>query len=84
MENFPWTRLPGVELPAEQKPMVDFERMRTLDPGGVRELVGDGSFGGLYERPDEDVLRVWEAGVAETRELLVNGWRRTAGQSTAR
>jgi creatinine amidohydrolase len=45
-----------------------------LDPRGVRELLGDGSFGGLYERPDEDVLRVWAAGVAEVREVIESGW----------
>jgi creatinine amidohydrolase len=40
----------------------------------VRELLGDGSYGGFYERPDEDVMRVWEAGVVETRMLLEHGW----------
>jgi creatinine amidohydrolase len=67
MENFPWTRLPGIELPDGKKaptPRTD------EDPQRVREQLGDGSFGGFYERPDEDVLRVWEAGVLETREAL--------------
>jgi creatinine amidohydrolase len=73
-ENFPWTRLPGVELPDVRKPMADVSRLRELDPRAVRELLGDGSLGGLYERPDEDVLRVWDAGVAEVRALLENGW----------
>jgi creatinine amidohydrolase len=40
----------------------------------VRELLGDGSYGGFYERPDADVMRLWEAGVAETRALLEGGW----------
>jgi creatinine amidohydrolase len=74
-ENFPWTRLPGIELPDEKKAMADISRMREMDPAEVRELLGDGSLGGLYERPDEDVLRVWAAGVAEVRELIENGWR---------
>jgi creatinine amidohydrolase len=74
-ENFPWTRLPGIELPDEKKAMADISRMREMDPAAVRELLGDGSLGGLYERPDEDVLRVWSAGVAEVRELIENGWR---------
>jgi creatinine amidohydrolase len=73
-ENFPWTRLPGVEQPSEKKPMADISRMRELDPADVRELLGDGSLGGLYERPDDDVLRVWQAGVAEVRELIESGW----------
>jgi creatinine amidohydrolase len=73
-ENFPWTRLPGIEQPQEKKPMADVSRMRELDPRDVRELLGDGSLGGLYERPDEDVLRVWEAGVDEVRGLIADGW----------
>ena len=73
-ENFPWTRLAGVELPDEHKPMADIRQMRQLDPEAVRELLGDGSLGGLYERPDTDVLRVWEAGVLEVRELLEHGF----------
>jgi creatinine amidohydrolase len=75
-ENFPWTRLPGVELPQERKPMADISRMRQLDPVEVRELLGDGSLGGLYERPDEDVLQVWQAGVDEVRALIESGWSR--------
>ena len=54
--------------------MADITRMRELDPQAVRELLGDGSLGGLYERPDEDVLRVWQAGVEEVRELIESGW----------
>jgi creatinine amidohydrolase len=75
-ENFPWTRLPGVVLPDEKKPMADISRMRDLDPQKVRELLGDGSLGGLYERSDEDVLQVWRAGVEEVRELIDSGWSR--------
>jgi creatinine amidohydrolase len=76
LESFPWTRLAGVVAPAERKPMVDFAALAIASPAGVREMLGDGSFGGLYERPDEDVLRVWQAGVEEVRELLADGWRR--------
>ncbi|MFL5925743.1 MAG: creatininase family protein [Gaiellaceae bacterium] len=73
-ENFPWTRLAGVEQPREKKPMADVSRLRELDPADVRELLGDGSLGGLYERPDEDVLRVWDAGVGEVRDVIADGW----------
>ena len=72
--TLPWTRLPGVELPSERKPMADVSKLRELDPNDARELLGDGSLGGLYERPDEDVLRVWAAGVEEVRALLENGF----------
>jgi creatinine amidohydrolase len=73
-ENFPWTRLPGIELPAERKPMADVSKMRELEPLAVRELLGDGSLGGLYERSDDDVSRVWAAGVEEVRLLIADGW----------
>jgi creatinine amidohydrolase len=78
LENFPWTRLDGVELPAERKPMADIATMRESNPADVRRLLGDGSLGGLYERADEDVLRVWQAGVEEVRDVLEGSWRRGA------
>ena len=74
MENLPWTRLEGVELP-EPKPLVPAEQLRASDPAGVRELLGDGSYGGRYQRPDEQVLEMWRTGVEEVRELLERGWR---------
>jgi creatinine amidohydrolase len=36
--------------------------------------MGDGSFGGVYQRSDDDMLRIWEAGVDEVRALLEDGW----------
>ena len=76
LENFPWTRLAGVTAPPERKPMADVSGMRETDPVELRAQLGDGSFGGLYERPDDDVLRVWHAGVEEVRDLIENGWSR--------
>jgi creatinine amidohydrolase len=75
MENFPWTRLEGVTQPPGSKPRQDIEPLRSEGAQAVRDLLGDGSLGGYYERPDTDVLRVWAAGVQETRELLEDGWR---------
>ena len=75
LENFPWTRLAGIDSPQERKAMVDVSQVREADPADVRELLGDGSFGGLYVRPDEDVLRIWRAGVEEVRDVLATGWR---------
>lgn len=74
MENFPWTRLPGVAQPDVRKPMVDFDRMRVMAPPAVRDLLGDGNFGGLYRRPDADMLAIWEVAVAETRAVLEGPW----------
>lgn len=76
MENFPWTRLAGVELPDEEKPMLDEGAYRVVGPDGLRDLIGDGSFGGLYRRDEEEMLRIWQTGVEEVREILESGWRR--------
>ena len=75
-ENFPWTRLAGVNVPDRPKPMVDAAARQIADPAGVRAILGDGSYGGRYARPDDELLRVWRAGVEEVRELLQTGWRR--------
>lgn len=74
MENFPWTRLPGVTPPADAKPMLDFARYQRIDPGARKTLVGDGNFGGLYQRSDAEMLALWEVAVAETRELIASDW----------
>jgi creatinine amidohydrolase len=76
MENFPWTRLPGVASPAETKPELDMELLRVLPPAEVRAYVGDGNYGGAYERPDADMLRIWSIAVEETRVLLERTWDR--------
>lgn len=75
MENFPWTRLPdALPVPLEAKPMTDLGRLRGLPPDAVRAKLGDGNFGGLYQRPDAEMLRIWDVAVAETRELLEGDW----------
>jgi len=76
MENFPWTRLAGVVLPEYRKPMVDLAQLRLQDPQGTRALLGDGNYGGLYQRSDEEMLALWQTGVEETRELLTGNWGR--------
>jgi creatinine amidohydrolase len=72
-ENFPWTRLAGVDLPHGHKAPVEIAR--GADPAEVRRLLGDGCFGGFYERPDEEVLALFRLGVDEVRRLLEDGWR---------
>jgi len=74
MENFAWTRLKGVTQPTPRKPMIDLAYMRVLDPAGVRKYLGDGNFGGYYERPDSDMQQIWDVAVLETRALLEEGW----------
>jgi len=74
MENFPWTRLEGVKQPTQQKPMIDLARMRVMSPDAVKAYLGDGNFGGYYERPDEEMQAIWDVAVQETRALLEGGW----------
>lgn len=74
MENFPWTRLPGIDMPDLRKPMADLERLRLRDPAGVRAMLGDGNFGGLYQRPDDEMLAIWAVAVQETRGLIEGPW----------
>lgn len=74
MENFPWTRVAGVTPPAHDKAPVDADLLRALPPAEVRRLVGDGNFGGGYEKSDDTMLAIWAVAVAETRALLEGGW----------
>jgi creatinine amidohydrolase len=75
MENFPWTRLEGVVPPSQQKPMVDYDKMRGMNAEETRALLGDGNFGGYYEKSDADMLALWDVAVAETRALIEHSWQ---------
>ena len=74
MENFPWTRLPNIGMPDEQKPMADLDKLKTMDAGKVKDYLGDGNFGGRYQRSDEDMQAIWDVAIAETRALIEDGW----------
>lgn len=74
MESFPWTRVEGATVPVAKKPMVDLQRLAPLPPGEARGLLGDGSFGGRYQRSDQEMAGIWQVAVEETRDLLANGW----------
>jgi creatinine amidohydrolase len=75
LESFPWTRVAGVEIPGGHKQPIDAGALRASGPDGVRELLGDGSYGGDYSRPEADWQAVWRAGVEEVRGLIESGWR---------
>jgi creatinine amidohydrolase len=70
-ENFPWTRLADVTMPTERKPSVVWPEEG--NPATWRQALGDGSFGGLYQRPPEDEQRLWNAAVELIRQRL-EGW----------
>ncbi len=73
MESFPWTRTDATP-PGEAKPMADLARASQLPPEAFRRFMGDGNFGGAYQRPDADMAALWAEAVAETRALLAEGW----------
>ena len=39
-----------------------------MSPKEVRAYLGDGNFGGYYERSDEEMLAIWDVAVEETRD----------------
>jgi creatinine amidohydrolase len=74
MENFPWTRLEGVSLPEEPKAPVDRSRKDVLGPEAFRAYLGDGNFGGQYQRSDDEMMAIWAVAKEEAREVLESGW----------
>ena len=74
MENFPWTRLPNVTMPKHQREMIDIAKVRMLDPKALREYIGDGNYGGVYQRSDDEMHAIWHVAVDETRALLTGSW----------
>lgn len=73
METFPWTRV-GVDLPSGHKPAVDLSDREEISLAKMREVLGDGSFGGYYERSEEEMQTIWQTAVLETRARLTDGW----------
>ena len=74
MENFPWTRLVDAPAPEGEKAPVDRDAMRAAPPDDQRRILGDGSFGGAYQKADEVMLDLWRTGVEETRAALEGPW----------
>jgi creatinine amidohydrolase len=54
--------------------MSDADKLRRLDPKSLREYLKDGNYGGLYQREDEEMIKIWQIGVEETRGLLTETW----------
>lgn len=74
LENFAWTRLANAPVPDEQKPMIDNNILQQLSPPAAREYIGDGNFGGVYQRSDDEMQQVWDTAIEETRARLTDGW----------
>jgi len=74
MENFPSTRLDHATAPKGRKNLVDYQKLRTSSPQEIREMIGDGNFGGPWQLDDETMAELWRIGVEETREVLEGPW----------
>lgn len=74
METFPWTRVEGVALPDDHKEPVDLSDREDMSLARFRDAIGDGSFGGWYERPAEVMEQIWAVAIRETRARLTDGW----------
>lgn len=74
MENFPWTRLAGVAMPEAHKVLPERANSASLTGATLRNRLGDGNFGGWYQRPDAEMLEVWRIAVAETRAVIEENW----------
>jgi creatinine amidohydrolase len=61
-------------MPSEQKPMIELDTVRQLDAKALRTYLKDGNWGGVYQRNDDEMLKIWSVGVEETRELLDANW----------
>lgn len=75
MENFPWTRLPHSPARKEKKPMVPPSAYRQVGASEAKRILGDGSFGGLYQRSDDEMNSIWQTALDEARELVEHGWQ---------
>jgi len=83
MEAFPWTRLAHLTAPGAPKAPARITDDDRAHPARVREILGDGSFGGAYTVPDEDMLAIWQEAVAETRTLMAGAaWEGSDGDGS--
>jgi len=70
MENFPWTRLANVTPPTEQKTMINLPELRKMNSAKARTYLGDGNYGGYYQRDDEEMFAMWQIAVEELQQII--------------
>lgn len=74
MENFPWTRLAGAPVPDFAKERIDYAAIGRVDAWRKRTRLAEGNYHGVFQRPDADMLALWQVGVEETRRELEQDW----------
>ena len=53
---------------------VDFNKVLGDNAQGIRKRLGDGNFGGYYERSDTEMMALWNVAVEETRTMIETNW----------
>ncbi|MEM7693493.1 MAG: creatininase family protein [Pseudomonadota bacterium] len=74
MENFPFTRLAHAPAPTHEKSAPDLTALKAADPATAKAMLGDGAFGGAYQKDDATMMALWQTGVDETRAALEGPW----------
>jgi creatinine amidohydrolase len=74
IENFPWTRLANAVAPDGEKALIDHAQLDMSNPQDAKAMLGDGNFGGAWQKQDDVMLKIWEVGVGETRAILEGPW----------
>ena len=54
--------------------MLDPTMKMQMSAEEFREYLKDGNYGGHYQRPDEEMLELWEVAVVEARSQLEHEW----------
>ena len=52
----------------------ELNRVSLGDAKALRAYLRDGNWGGLYQRSDDEMTKIWQVAIEETRALLEKGW----------
>lgn len=74
MESFEPTKVQGVSPPSKPKPVVEFAKFKQPLPTAVEALLGDGSYGGDYEKDAVTMERIWQTAVEEAVSTFETIW----------
>lgn len=73
IEGFPWINQ-FTEVPAEEKPDVDWEDYQSLTAQEVRQRLGDGTGGGVYKRDEKTMREYFRVAVSDVLDILRGPW----------
>lgn len=76
LESFPWINQVG-PIPDQFKEQRYPEDFYSLSPEELRDMMGDGVFGGKYTQPEPVMRELFETCVGELEDFLKDGWDKT-------